>query len=331
MTGSVNRMPDLIRPAEPEDVVMCYRLILQREPDGDDAIQGHLIEGPSLWDLIKRFIESRECELNRIDQGCLAIWRRQDGRAVDIEASPEARAEILAHVENVWSAYGTEDPFWSVHVNPAYRADHITPELTEQFYESGAADAANLKLAFERNRIEIDPQWHILELGCGLGRIGEHFCREFNHYYGIDISANHIAHALKRFSGKNIKNAKFYLLREAFDHNLQFDVFYSLVVLQHNPPPVIYYLLDRFLEKLKVGGFAFFQLPCFLDEYSFSVEEYLAGHGKRDAIEMHALPQKYVFELLYRHGLQPIEIWPFPVIGPIGVSYAFFARKNTAA
>ena len=45
-------------------------------------------------------------------------------------------------------------------------------------------------------------------------------------------------------------------------------------------------------------------------------------------MEMHALPQKYVFEALYRNGLRPIEVCPFPVIGPIGISYLFLAHKT---
>ena len=90
----------------------------------------------------------------------------------------------------------------------------------------------------------------------------------------------------------------------------------------------MYQLLRLFLDKLKPGGYAFFQLPCHIYDYSFDADRYLAGEGKYQAMEMHALPQKYVFEAMYRHGLQPIEIWPFPVIGPIGISYVFLARKN---
>ena len=204
----------------------------------------------------------------------------------------------------------------------------MTAQATDKFYESGLTGLANLKLAFERNRIEIDRSWHILDLGCGVGRIGEHFCREFRFYYGVDISKTHLEHAVSRFNRNNISNAQFITLQNAIEQNIEFDIFFSMIVLQHNPPPVMLYLLNYFLSKLRVGGFAYFQLPCHIHEYSFEVDRYLVGEGKRDMMEMHALPQNYVFEALYQNGLQPIEVWPFPVIGPIGISYLFFARKT---
>jgi cyclopropane fatty-acyl-phospholipid synthase-like methyltransferase len=320
-------MPKRPEFARPVDVVMCYRHFLRREPENSEVIERHLSDRPTIFHLVQRFASSDEHEPKKIDEGCSGIWRRQDGRDVCVEASAAARTEILNHVEKIWSMYGTEDPYYSVLTDPAYRADKITFELAEKFYQSGLNDLANLRLAFERNRIEIDPSWHILDLGCGMGRIGEHFSQDFEHYCGVDISANHLAHAVKRFQEKHITNATFMLLKDAINQYVKFDLFYSMIVIQHNPPPVMYYLLDLFLSKLRPNGFAFFQLPCHLYGYSFNSDCYLAGQGKHDAMEMHALPQKYVFEALYRNGLQPIEVWPFPVIGPIGISYLFFARK----
>jgi hypothetical protein len=44
-------------------------------------------------------------------------------------------------------------------------------------------------------------------------------------------------------------------------------------------------------------------------------------------MEMHALPQKYVFELFQKHGVTPIEVMPSDCIGPIGFSFSFLGRK----
>ena len=119
------------------------------------------------------------------------------------ERSAAARTEILDHVQKIWSAYGMEDPYYSVLTDPAYRANSITTELAERFYKSGSDGVSrNLQFAFERNQIEMVPSWHILDLGCGVGRIGEHFCQMFEYYYGVDISANHLAHAARRLNQK---------------------------------------------------------------------------------------------------------------------------------
>ena len=321
-------MSDQTKLAERSDVVMCYRLFLRREPESDAAIDQHLHDKPTVWLLMQRFAASNEYEPISIDIGCSGIWRRQDGRDIRGESSAAAYRELLDHIEKIWSAYGTEDPYYSVLTDPAYKADSITPDLKERFYETGRGDLENFKLAFRRNRIDIDPRWCILELGCGLGRIGEHFCSEFKHYHGIDISANHLARAERRFSSKKIRNAKLSLLKDALDSEGSFDIFYSMIVLQHNPPPVMRYLLDVFLSKLRPNGFAFFQLPCHLYGYEFDTDRYLAGQGRHNSMEMHALPQRYVFELLYKHGLRPIEVCPYSAIGPIGISYIFFAQKS---
>jgi SAM-dependent methyltransferase len=321
-------MSEAVILAQPTDVVMCYRLFLGREPEDSDIIEFHLRDSPTIWQLIQRFTQSMEHEAITIDNGSLGIWHRQDGREIRVEACPATTAEILAHVEKIWTAYGAEDPYYSVLTSPAYKAERITNDLAERFYESGSNTIADFKLAFERNRIEINPHWHILELGCGVGRVGEHFCHDFEYYEGIDISASHLALAHNRFTARHINNARFHLLSNAIKSDINFDVFFSVIVLQHNPPPVMCYLLDLFFAKLKPNGFAFFQLPCHIYGYTFDADRYLAGQGKRDSMEMHVLPQKYVFELLHKHNLQPIEVCPFPVIGTIGISYVFFAQKG---
>ena len=200
---------------------------------------------------------------------------------------------------------------------PSTKTRNMTVQATDKFYESGLTGLANLKLAFERNRIEIDRSWHILDFGCGVGRIGgRSFAQEFRFYYGVDISKTHLEHAISQFNRNNISNAQFITLQNAIEQNIEFVICFSMIVLQHNPPPVMLYLLNYFLSKLRVGGFAYFQLPCHIHEYSFEVDRYLVGEGKRDMMEMHALPQNYVFEALYQNGLQPHKVlalscdWP---------------------
>src|SRR5271168_3105231 len=116
-------MFDVNRLAQPTDVVMGYRFFLRREPENDEVIELHLRNQPTFWQLMQRFIDSLEYELVRIDKGCLGIWRRQDARNVDVQLSQESKAEILAHVEKIWSAYGVDDPYYSVITDSKYRAD----------------------------------------------------------------------------------------------------------------------------------------------------------------------------------------------------------------
>jgi glycosyltransferase involved in cell wall biosynthesis len=50
----------MIVPATREDVIRCYKTILKREPESEEVIQNQLLDAPSLWDLVERFIDSDE-------------------------------------------------------------------------------------------------------------------------------------------------------------------------------------------------------------------------------------------------------------------------------
>ena len=54
------------------------------------------------------------------------------------------------------------------------------------------------------------------------------------------------------------------------------DLVYSIMVLQHNPPPVIRLIVREFLRALNPGGVAYFQVPTYMAGYGFDAEAYLA-------------------------------------------------------
>jgi hypothetical protein len=86
----------------------------------------------------------------------------------------------------------------------------------------------------------------------------------------------------------------------------RFDVVYSGIVLQHNPPPVIAALLRKLMAAVLPGGYALFQVPTFKVGYNFSAAEYLAGTKVR--MEMNAIPQRAIFSVGQAAGLIPLEV-----------------------
>ena len=91
------------------------------------------------------------------------------------------------------------------------------------------------------------------------------------------------------------------------------DLFFSLMVLQHNPPPVIAFVLQKILHRLKLGGIAFFQLP--------SMGE----------IEVHILPQKYVYAIAEREACRVLEVQPDGCVGqPQVTSNTFLLQKSAS-
>ena len=101
------------------------------------------------------------------------------------------------------------------------------------------------------------------------------------------------------------RNVDLVLLRDLADieQAKNFDFFYSVIVSQHNPPPVIAKLLRIIMAKLNSGGGFLFQLPTYLKGYEFRVEKYLLSHDPvGNGFEMHAFPMHNVLEIIQDAG-----------------------------
>lgn len=314
-----------------EDVVECYRHFLRREPESEEAVARHLAGEPTLWDLVRRFEAAPEARQAAVKAPSADMLAGYDPRGNRPAASRSDAVSLLEHVKSVWSRYGERDAYYSVLTESKYLAENLGDGDIDAFYATGQYDADLMLKSFERNDIAIDTAWEILDFGCGVGRIGEHLSRRFSKYAGVDISAGHLAIASRRFREHDVANASLVTLSNYLAHPFDIDILFSVIAFQHNPPPVMEMLLDVLLGRVRPGGYAYFQMPCHLYNYEFSVEDYLAGRGRLEVMEMHALPQDRVFALLARHGLRPIEVLPDPRIGDAGYSFTFFAEKARAA
>jgi SAM-dependent methyltransferase len=244
---------------------------------------------------------------------------------VDVEASPPELQRLVDLTARTWTRLGQENAHWSVLSWPEFLSDHIDHEL---FFQTGASDYAVLSRFFERADSKLPDDAEVLELGCGVGRITRHLCSGFRHVTAVDISAPHLALAEKQLSDASIGNVSFQHLTEPrdIDDMPSVGLFYSVIVLQHNPPPVAYDILRRCLMKVEAGGYAYFQIPIFRKEYSFSVSTYAPDEEGR--MEMHVIPQLKINQLLQSLDFSVLEIREDGATGdPEMVSNTFFARR----
>jgi hypothetical protein len=108
----------------------------------------------------------------------------------------------------------------------------------------------------------------------------------------------------------------------------RFDVLFSIVVLQHNPPPVIRHVLNVLLSRINSGGVGYFQLPTYRFGYSFDAEKYLATPPNLRAPEMHVLPQQELHALLEERGCRLIEIREDSSAGGDSISSRVLIQKK---
>ncbi|MFO1082577.1 MAG: class I SAM-dependent methyltransferase [Reyranellaceae bacterium] len=249
---------------------------------------------------------------------------------VDVVADPPALQALLAHVEQCWSRLGESEPHWSVITDPIYRSDRIVGNR-DQFYASGSADVQEFMSAVSRANVRFPSPGTCLELGCGVGRVSPWLAQRFHQVIAADISPNHLRVAQQIIDERACTNVHVRLVNSivAIEQLPNVDCFFSLLVLQHNPPPVIYWLLSRAMAKLKLGGLAFFQLPTFLPEYQFDVEAYISALPAHQQMEMHCLPYQSVLRLINYSGCELLEAKPNDCLGiENSASFNFLVRRS---
>jgi SAM-dependent methyltransferase len=203
-------------------------------------------------------------------------------------------------------------------------ADHY-----EEFFQSGSQSAKLVDEFCSRNEFR-PTNGTCIELGCGVGRVTVHLAKAFKNVVAVDISAGNLNLCKVNAGRFNANNVATFLLR----HPLQLselpkcDFFYSVIVLQHNPPPVAVFCLDQLLGLVKPGGAALFQVPTHTPGYCFEMSRYLDTSGDDEIMEMHCIPMRKVYSLLARHGFTVMETladdWT-----PWAGSHTFFAVKSS--
>jgi SAM-dependent methyltransferase len=328
--------------ASHEEIISAvYRGLLRRDADegGLALYSNELRDGGELASILDRFVNSPEFR-NRIqpEAGTASPYALDDAPPMPVQTSytPDESRRLWHHIASVWSGFGETDPFYSVLTDDRWRMEKMSDEdALSAFYETGQLDARRMEIWLARSFITPRPDAVVAELGCGVGRITRFLARRFGRVIAADISQPHLDAAKRRLDGEGLTNVDFRLLRDAGDLGAfsDVDIFFSIIVLQHNPPPIMLDILASAFAGLRSGGIAFFQIPTYSKEYSFSTESYFASLAQENTMEMHFLPQRAIFELARRHNLVALEVQPDWCIGhpEMWISNTFLFRKADAA
>ena len=308
------------------DVIAAYRLFLDREPENEQVIEDH-IDNRSIEDLHRVFLASEEFRsrfhnsFKPFDWPPMTVQTRTSG--------PELQA-MFDVVNAIWTQLGREDPYFSVLGDPADRGTDIGGREAA-FYESGRHEVERLFSFAARSGVELRPDMSCFELGCGLGRVTRWLAPRFRQVQAADISGAHLAIAEKSLRAAGAANVT--LIRLADLDTLRsirdFNLFFSVIVLQHNPPPVMAAMLRNILENLNPGGIGYFQLQTYGLNYEFRVDSYLADRPVGPVIEMHVLPQEAVLDIVYETGCKLLEVREDGQGGATkGISQTFLVHKS---
>jgi SAM-dependent methyltransferase len=233
---------------------------------------------------------------------------------------------LFDRIRAQWTVLGESEPYWSVLTQDKYLNAHIDDRALADFYLSGERDADLIEKAARRCGVSVR-KGVCLELGCGVGRITKHLARRFGRVIAVDVSQGNLWRAKQMAASEGLKNVEFVLIdslaKFKFDKNIDF--FFSIISIQHNPPPLQYHIIDQAIRSLMSGGSFLFQTQTFCEGYQFSVKGYL-DHPP-DKMDMHSLPMPEILTLLARNGCLVKEVMEDFWTGRFG-SHTFFGVRE---
>jgi SAM-dependent methyltransferase len=295
------------------DILWCYQTLLGRQPESEAAIASHASHD-SFDSLVKSFTDGLEFQLrnttsNGVSAPHVASYIPFDLPALNIElgASPQDLVRCEQKIKNAWEHLGRERAHFSVLTNDDFLPGNFE-SASERFWTSGDAEAARAERILAKHGVADLSSLTCVEYGCGVGRITTAFAKRFGNVHAYDISAPHLALARERAQSVGVKNIEFHQSAELPRGELaQCHFFFSMIVFQHNPPPIILELVRRALRALLPGGIAMFQIPTFIAGYHFNLENWLATDHYLD-MQMHCIPQSAVFRLIEENDCALLEV-----------------------
>ena len=266
----------------PELVTWGYRLFLDREPENRQVVEEKVSRIATVTDMMREFLSSTEFKGKNLNDRHPTLAGDEPPMCIEEVDAAQDLSILLDHIQRTWQHLGETEPHWSVITSERFHQSRIQ-ETKDEFYNSGRQHVDLLFRTMERNGIDYTAFRSCLEYGCGLGRVTRWLAERFENVYGYDISRAHLQSAENHLAECGVRNVTLRHIRNVEDifHLQESDLIYSLIVLQHNPPPVIRIIVREFLRVLNPGGVAFFQVPTYRMGYSFDARRLPEQRGGR--------------------------------------------------
>jgi SAM-dependent methyltransferase len=295
-----------------EDVIWCYRNLLGRNAESEITIDSHLAF-ESVKDLVASFVHSAEFtgKASAKTEGTTRqhVWLLADAQTqlIETSATQQELDQCTAVIKEAWQAEGRTQAHFSVLSNEQFLPTNLAGSINT-FWASGEGEAVRAAHILARHGVTNLAERVCVEYGCGVGRVTNGFAKHFKFVHAYDISEPHLVHARQHSAEVELKNISYYECLDLMKTRLEpCDFFYSAIVFQHNPPPLIIELIRHALTSLRPGGVAVFQVPTFIAGYEFKLKDWLeAEPGLR--LHMHCVSQATIIEHIFNQGCKLLEI-----------------------
>ncbi|WP_166462982.1 class I SAM-dependent methyltransferase [Amycolatopsis acidicola] len=162
----------------------------------------------------------------------------------------------VSELRAVWEKLGSDDPLWAVLSDPGRKGGRW--DLGE-FMATGHEHIDYVLSLLERHGLALGH--HVLDFGCGVGRLTQALATHVPRVTGVDIAASMIGKARELNSfGEKVSYAHYDGGPLPFDDD-SFDSAVSLIVVQHMPPAAQLPAMLELNRVVRPGGLIVFQAP----------------------------------------------------------------------
>lgn len=295
-----------------DDVIVCYQKLFGREPSPEEIIEAlkstHDFK-TLVMDCVRspEFVDRLTRSSSRHPEGTNSLLSVMHRLKIQVDATDDELEQCASKIRKTWEYLGTEKAHWSVLSTDTFLPDRLH-ESIESFWASGDAEVAQAVHILGQFGDGQFQEKVCVEFGCGVGRLTVNLAKIYKAVHAYDISRTHLAYAMARAREVGIDNIEFHECANDYRFAIQpCDFFYSVIVLQHNPPPVILTLIRSALKALKPGGIAMFQVPTYIAGYSFDLTSWLAT-DQTLLMEMHCVPQDAVMDAISASGCRMLSV-----------------------
>ena len=291
-----------------EDIVAAlYRVALKRDPDqaGLESYARQLSKYGRLDEVISAFLNSSEFRQKNL--GTIPFMHQSMPATTNDydKATPKQLQLISDKIKQSWEHLGDTRAHHSVLTSKDFLPDSLEQNIGA-FWKSGENEVKEIEAILKRHNLNIEEVKTAVEYGCGVGRVTVPLSKRVRAMHAYDISRPHLDYA-KEHANEESATINFHLVSDPLGKLQPCDLFYSRIVFQHNPPPIIYKLIENAMEALNPGGVAIFQVPIYIKEYEFRLEEWMKKDHALD-MQMHCIPQTAVFKMTEKAGCKLLEI-----------------------
>jgi SAM-dependent methyltransferase len=157
-----------------------------------------------------------------------------------------------------WDRWGKHNPLFAVISDPKFLADNVDDAALAEFFQTGEQ---HVKHVYATVRVKLQPDFqptHVLDFGCGVGRLVIPFAHRADHVVGVDVSPAMLANAENNCRTHNVFNKVRLIDVTEMISSLpaagSFNLVHSHIVFQHIRAHEGERLLQTLINLISPGG-----------------------------------------------------------------------------